>query len=160
MVKMLMWVVAGQVLTDLVKYIPFTICILGLVKPSPQSKKLHFSKNFERFVLQNIISWRTSIEDWVVLGNVTVIHFENVLTNKTREIIKVLKFLELNMDSDRLHCMAFYNFDMYQRKHQSLEKSPFTDKIRRIVNDSILSVDRILTQYGHAGIPFENYSIP
>ena len=128
--------------------------------PSPQSTKLHYSKNFERFVLENIVSWRTLIEDWVVLGNVTVIHFENVLTNKTAEIIKVLQFLGLNMDSDRLQCVELYNFDMYQRKQQILETSPFTDKIRRIVNESILSVDRTLTQHGHPGIPFEKYSIP
>ena len=127
---------------------------------SPQSKRLHYSKNFERFVLQNILSWRASIEDWVVVGNVTVIHFENVLANKTREIMKVLEFLELDIASDRIQCVAHYNFDIYQRKHHSLETSPFTENIRRIVNQSILSVDRTLTEYGHAGIPFEKYSIP
>ena len=100
------------------------------------------------------------IEDWVVLGNVTVIHFENVLANKTGEIIRVLEFLELNIDADRIQCSANYSFDMYQRIHQSLETSPFTDKIRRVVNQTILSVDRTLTQYGHPGIPFEKYSIP
>ena len=100
------------------------------------------------------------IEDWVVLGNVTVVHFENVLTNKTGEIIRIMEFLELNIDADRIQCGAHYSFDMYQRIHQSLETSPFTDKIRRIVNQSILSVDRTLTQYGHTGIPFDKYSIP
>ena len=128
--------------------------------PSPLLTKLHYAKNFERFVLQNILSWRTMIEDWVVLGNVTVVHFENVLANKTREIMKVLEFLELDIASDRIQCVAYYNFDIYQRKHHSLETSPFTENIRRIVNQSILSVDRTLTEYGHAGIPFEKYSIP
>ena len=133
---------------------------MDTLHPSSQRKKLHYTKNFERFVLQNILSWRDSIEDWVVLGNVTVIHFENVLINKTREITKVLKFLELNIDPDRIQCVAHYNFDIYQRKHPSLETSPFTEKIRRIVNESIISVNKTLTQYGHAGIPFEKYSIP
>ena len=133
---------------------------MDTLNPSPQIKRLHYSKNFERFVLQNILSWRVLIEDWVVLGNLTVIHFENVLTNKTREISRVLQFLELNIDSDRMKCVEYYNFDIYQRKHQSLETSPFTEKSRRIVTESILSVDRTLTEYGHDGIPFEKYSIP
>ena len=89
-----------------------------------------------------------------------VIHFEDVLTNKTEEIVRGLKFLDLNIDRERLECVEYYKFDMYQRTHQSLPASPFTRQIRRIVNQTILSVHNTLTQYGHAGIPFQKYSIP
>ena len=126
----------------------------------PGRHKLYYSKNFERFVLENVHSWRLIIQDWVVIGNVTVIHFEDVLSNKTREIEKVLEFLELNIDPSRLECVKYCRFDMFQRSHQRLEPSPYSENLRRIVTESIMAVDAILTQYGHAGIPFEKYSIP
>ena len=87
-----------------------------------------------------------------------MVHFEDVASDRITEVERILGFLDIEKDEDRLACLQYCNVDMYQRKSKKLERSPFTDKLRIVIDDSISKVDNILVQYGHQGIPYIKYS--
>ena len=88
-----------------------------------------------------------------------MVHFEDVISDRITEVERILGFLNIEKDEDRLACLQHCNVDMYQRNSKKLERSPFTDKLRSVVDGSISKVDSILVQYGHQGIPYGKYSL-
>ena len=49
----------------------------------------------------SVVTFRTVIEDWVRLGNIHVVHFENVLSNRVKELRRILDFLDIKIDQRR-----------------------------------------------------------
>ena len=119
--------------------------------------------NFERFTLENVNIWRTTIEDWITLGEVHVVHYENVLENRMTEIEKILNFLQITIQKWRLSCVKFCNLDMYLRKngtHTQFEVSPYSRLLKNVIWKNILDVNEMLVSYGHDGLPLDKYIIP
>ena len=102
--------------------------------------------------------FRTVIEDWVRLGNVHVVHFENVLSRRVRELSRILDFLDIKIDQKRMSCVDFCENDMFKRTADNQTSLQFTDIIKNEIEKNIQFVDQLLEKYGHDRIPFELYS--
>ena len=123
-----------------------------------EDQSIFYTEKFEKFALENIDKWRTLVEDWVILGDVIVVHFETVISDRIGQLERILKFLNLKKNDQRLECLKYCNVDMYKRKSKKLEKSPFSEELRAKINDKINKVNRLLLKYGHAGIPYDKYN--
>ena len=55
------------------------MALLARQHSSQEDTSIFSSKQFERFTMENIVVWRKIIEDWVIVGDFLVVHFENVL---------------------------------------------------------------------------------
>ena len=125
-----------------------------------EDSELFSGEKFEKFAVENLKKWQTLIEDWVVLGEVQVVHFENLVTSRIAEVKKILNFLKIQEDEQRLKCLQFCNVDLYKRKPKAAEKSPFNENLKNKVWESIRKVNSLLLKYGHEGIPYEKYDDP
>ena len=125
-----------------------------------KTRLLHYN-NFERFVLENINIWRTVIEDWVRVGDVLVVHYENILQNRTTELRKILNFIDVEVDEKRMKCVEYCKNDMYKRKVATSDQSspPYTDFLRNEVDKSIRYIDDLLVEFEQESLPFEKYNI-
>ena len=125
-----------------------------------EDSELFSGEKFEKFAVENLKKWQTLIEDWVVLGEIQVVHFENLVTSRIAEVKKILNFLKIQKDEQRLECLQFCNVDLYKRKPKAAEKSPFNENLKNKIWESIRKVNSLLLKHGHEGIPYEKYDDP
>ena len=83
----------------------------------------------ENFTLDALNIWRTTIEDWITLGTVHIVHYENVLEDRMLEIRKIMDFLSIPIQDWRLPCVKYCNFDMYLRE-------AFKTRLSRVKNEN------------------------
>ena len=61
-----------------------------------------------------------------------------------------------------MKCVEFCENDMYKRKVDTkldLLSPPFTDYLKKEVDNNLMYINDLLLQFGHEGIPFEKYEI-
>ena len=118
---------------------------------SSNETKFH---NWERFVDDNIRRWKTVVEDWVLLGNVLVVHYEKVLEDMVGESLKMLKFLSIDPPAWRVECARFCTFDMYKRKPGITPSSTptFTVDMKEKIDSVIKEINILLVKHGHARV--------
>ena len=112
----------------------------------------------EEFVRECINIWRAVTEDWVRLGDIHVVHYENVLRKRADELSSILTFLGLEIDQRRMSCVEFCQNDMYKRKAETFSQLEFTEDMKTDIVKNILYIDALLQKFGHDGIPFDLYS--
>ena len=125
-----------------------------------KTRLLHYN-NFERFVLENIHIWTTVIEDWVRVGDILVVHYENILEDRTTELKKILNFLDVEVNETRIKCVEYCKNDMYKRKVTTINQSspPYTDFLRKEIDKSMQYIDDLLVEFEHESLPFVKYNV-
>ena len=58
--------------------------------------------------------WEQIILDWVELGEVVVVHMEEVLEDRVVQVRRILHFLHIVPDERRLECVKYGKFDFYK----------------------------------------------
>ena len=124
-----------------------------------ENVQLYFTQKFRNFATKSILKWRKIIEDWVILGDILVVHYEDVLQDKMKEIKRILKFLQVEPDERRMTCLKQSVVDMFKRKSKKISKSPFSSDLSDIIRQHIDHMDSLLHEFGHPGIPYNKYKI-
>ena len=95
------------------------------------------------------------------MGEVHVVHFENVLEERMVEIEKILQFLQITIQEWRLSCVKYCSMDMYLRKNgtQSVT-SPYSNWLKVHVWETILEVNDMLINHGHESLTLDKYTLP
>ena len=97
-------------------------------------KSLNFQNNvnikidvneFDRVAKEFINIWREIVEQWVELGEVLVVHYEDVVDDKVAEVERILRYLEFIPDKRRMECMEYASLDFYKRQSDGDRKSFF-----------------------------------
>ena len=112
---------------------------------------------FEKFVFQQSLRWLEVIEDWITFGReVHFIFYENFVDNPIEETRKLVKYLKLPIDEDRLSCLSKATTGSFLRTgHQP--KIPFTLDQHRIIRMMIRQADKIVKDHNNEGLPIEKY---
>ena len=127
------------------------INILGALEQ--QEKRISFAE-LESFSLEQIENWRDIIVDWVSLGKVLVVFYENLVKEKMSELKRIFAFLEIPIIEWRFHCISHAPLDFYKRQNQvQLKKQLFSEKLNRKISATVNELNNILTSYGHESLP-------
>jgi hypothetical protein len=94
------------------------------------------------------------IEHWIILGEVLVVHFEDVVDDKVYEVERVLGFLHTALDKRRMECMKNASLDFYRRRSKIMQQNIFSEQISSSFKKNIDVVNDFLLQFG--GIPYAN----
>ena len=114
-----------------------------------EEKKAFNVKEFEKFAVIHIKVWREIIENWIKLGEVLVIHFEEVVDDKVAEVERMLIYLNFDKDKRRMECMKYADLNFYRRNSPKLRQNPYTEQLSNIIKNNIDIVNNILVQFGH-----------
>ena len=114
---------------------------------------------FEQAALGLVNSWREIVENWVKLGEVLVVHYEDVVSDKVAEVERMLRYLKMTPDKGRMECMKYASLDVYKRYGQRGWEQLYSQQLATVFRENIARVDRLLVQYGHRGIPYNKYTI-
>ena len=107
-------------------------------------------EHFGKFAVEHLEIWRDIITDWVVVGTeVLVLHYEDFLQDKMKEVRELVDYLSLGQDTRRLQCVHFASLDFYKRKTSQGKKNMFTKELASKFNKVIEDVNQILQKHGH-----------
>ena len=118
---------------------------------------VYYTDFFHEFASIQIKKWRLIIEDWITAENVMVVHYEDVVEDKVREIVRILFHLGIDKNLPRLECFDFENLTFFRRKSKNLPHSPFSAILANEIWKNVEEVDVLLRKFDHKGIPFEKY---
>ena len=140
-------------------HIGLKINIMSSLKYQGDDERRINAKEFEKVALKHIAVWRELIENWVKLGEVIVVHFEDVVDDKVAEVERILKYLNFAPGKRRLECMKYARLDFYRRHGKKMKQKLYTEQLENIFWTNIANVNSLLLQYGHRGIPYSKYKL-
>ena len=115
------------------------------------------TSEFEEFLYSGALRWFEVIEDWIIFGkDVHFIFYENVLKNPPEEMRKLMNYLGLPVDEDRLSCLAKDFIGQFYRKKQQ-QAVPFKFDHHQLVRLMIERADKLIRQHAGVALPQEEY---
>ena len=131
---------------------------LGRLINKPAENIIRISQ-LENFALEQIENWKNIIKDWVTVGQVIVVFFEDVEEDKVRELTRIFQFLDLPVNENRLNCIRNAPIDLYKRKTSAYpEMSMFSENLKDKIASTIDQVNAILKVFGHQQLPAHYYA--
>ena len=114
---------------------------------------------FQRFAMEEVGKWRDLAVDWLATSRrVLVVHYEKLKEDPEREVRRVLGFLKLKSDEQRLECMKGRRFEGFLRKRKKLEQSPYWKETHRRLQEVVQEVQEVLVLSGQEPLPLHLYS--
>ncbi|XP_050699605.1 uncharacterized protein LOC126987014 [Eriocheir sinensis] len=119
--------------------------------------------DWERFVRGQTEMWKTYAIDWLTQGrSVLLIHYERLLQDPQKELLRILHFLRLRVDQRRLKC-TLQNLDGAFRRPTPDNisyrlRDPFTPALHVVVEAAMREVDEALTKLDREPLPANFYS--
>ncbi|ROT61406.1 WSC domain-containing protein 1 [Penaeus vannamei] len=95
---------------------------------------------WDRFVRNEIELWKSYAVDWITLSRSShVVHYEHLLEDPRKELLKILHFLRIRVENRRL-------------------QDPYTPEQHRVIENAMNEVDQALMQHGWPPLPMHLYS--
>eukprot|EP00095_Tigriopus_kingsejongensis_P011216 maker-scaffold669_size115232-snap-gene-0.22 protein:Tk11216 transcript:maker-scaffold669_size115232-snap-gene-0.22-mRNA-1 annotation:"wsc domain-containing protein 1" len=118
--------------------------------------------DWPQFVAIQMSRWLDMATNWTHYSDpsqVMVLHYENVKSDVAREMRKVLKFLKLPVNEDRIECMRIHKNGFFQRGSEAHESEavPFDREVRGRIDSLIGRVSRMLAKGGYEPLPLTRY---
>ncbi|KAG7161829.1 WSC domain-containing protein 1-like 1 [Homarus americanus] len=119
--------------------------------------------DWSRFVHGQMEVWRAYALDWITLGrSVLVVHYEYLLEDPQRELLRILQFLRLRVEKQRLQCVMANLDGAFRRvtpdKISYRISDPYTKELHEVVEEGMRDVDLALVKHGWPGLPVHLYS--
>ena len=115
---------------------------------------------FHRFALEEARRWREVAVDWLLSSpRLLVVHYEHLKEDTEREIRRIVAFLRLEPDEQRLVCMRDKKFEGFLRKHKKQIVNPYRPEARAALTEAAEDVQKILRATNQPPLPFHLYSM-
>ena len=85
------------------------------------------------------------------MKNAVVVHFEDFIKDRRKEMMRILNHLDIAVDETRKECALNLNFEKYKRKSLNTEYF-FSEKVIKVAEDKMELVNKVLKQMGHKQI--------
>lgn len=134
-----------------------------------RTEDVHFSGiNWRCHIYRCITHWMQETATWICrewraigrtsVGQLHVVHYENLVENTQEEILKMLDFMNHTVDPERLKCTMAYNEGQYHRpaKQEKL-LFPFSKTEMEFIEEAICFVDELLRRQNLTRLPLGTY---
>lgn len=128
--------------------------------------KAHFvGKGWAEFVSLKIQLWRDFYMDWLTHSkpeDIHIIHYEHLKQNPVEEMRKVIQYLKLVENSDRLYCLGQHTDGLFKRKPSKnvpLDLNPYTRELKDLIYEAIDELNNILQEKGKEQLPLDVYEL-
>ena len=115
---------------------------------------------FHRFVLEEARRWREVAVDWLLTSpRLHVVHYEHLKEDTEQEIRRIVTFLRLEPDEQRLACMRDQRFEGFLRKHKKQIVNPYRPEAMAALQEAADYVQQLLEATNQPPLPFHLYSM-
>ena len=117
------------------------------------------TSEFRNFVFRGIYRWFELIDDWVQFGSdLYFVFYEDLKENPIEEMRKLIAYLGLELDEDRLACPSRHLSESFHRATQHTQ-DPFTEEHHLMISSVLLRVERLLIDQFGIKMPKYSYQI-
>ncbi|XP_070559998.1 sialate:O-sulfotransferase 1-like isoform X2 [Ptychodera flava] len=124
------------------------------------NSSLKFDKVWFRAVVWQVHLVERFANNWLQLGiPVHVVFYENIQVNPVREIAKIVKFVNLTVNEDRMACVRKNTEGNYHRQYSNkakLYKEVLSPEIKRYSQMVMERVSVFLVKHGQNPVPWRN----
>ncbi|XP_063596338.1 sialate:O-sulfotransferase 1-like [Penaeus indicus] len=118
---------------------------------------------WDRFVRNEIELWKSYAVDWITLSRSShVVHYEHLLEDPRKELLKILHFLRIRVDNRRFQCVLKNLSGAFKRTTPNgvyyRLRDPYTPEQHRVIESAMNEVDQALMQHGWPPLPMHLYS--
>ncbi|XP_042870895.1 WSC domain-containing protein 1-like [Penaeus japonicus] len=118
---------------------------------------------WDRFVRNEIELWKSYAVDWITLSRSShVVHYEHLLGDPKRELLKILHFLRIRVENRRFQCVLKNLNGAFKRTTPNgvyyRLRDPYTPEQHRVIESAMREVDQALMQHGWPPLPMHLYS--
>lgn len=85
-------------------------------------------------------------------------YYENLKENLEFELRRMLKFLEVDPDEERIACTLAYPEGKFKRKKKERKFDPFTKELTEEINGHIRNISALFREHNIAPLPFHERS--
>ncbi|XP_070539287.1 sialate:O-sulfotransferase 1-like isoform X2 [Ptychodera flava] len=113
----------------------------------------------------SVLEWQVHlyerfVNNWIGIGKpILVVHYENIKEDAVRELRRVVKFLNLTVDNERLECVRGNIEGNYHRKYSDksqLYRDVLPPPIKRYAQMVMERVSDFLVEHGQDPVPWQN----
>ena len=119
---------------------------------------------WDHFVSAKIKHWEYFYTDWIHSkeAKILVVHFENLVDNLEWNLLRILEFLDLETDSQRLECVLSNGEGQFHRRSPkkatlSQISDPFNNVQKHLIREAVRRVDQALKLASKETIPIHKY---
>ena len=88
-----------------------------------------------------------------------MIHYEHLREDPISQVRKILRFLDIEEDPERLKCLSKFKNGFFQRKSKpKLSDVPFSSGLRAAIDNIIINLNKVLVKRGYPQLPTETYN--
>ena len=106
--------------------------------------------------------WYETIVEWVSIGShVTVVHYEDLKTDRATEIERLLRFFNIPIDPIRIDCLKSTGYDNIKRKASGFQvtRAMFDTETNDLVDSYIGKMNQVLRKYKQNELPLQKYDL-
>jgi len=120
--------------------------------------KTFCTQDFQMFTFRSISRWLELIEDWVIWSpNLLVVFYEDLVDNPIRELEKMIKYLKMPTNPERINCLSPHVSGNFHRTGQ-VKVDPFTPDHQSLIGWAAEKANSTLIT--KLGIALPSYSPP
>ncbi|XP_072167159.1 sialate:O-sulfotransferase 1-like [Diadema setosum] len=113
------------------------------------------------FVKRRSREWLQLYKTFIASGKpLHILYYEHMKENLREELRQVAKFLNVEVDEKRLNCAVNQPFDTFKRKGRVEKIDPFSSEQRKLIDDKIPSLEKILKKSNYPHLPSSYYRYP
>ncbi|XP_045117318.1 uncharacterized protein LOC123508025 isoform X1 [Portunus trituberculatus] len=136
---------------------------LGVAGPDAFRGTVNVPADWEQFVRGQAEMWKTYALDWLTQGrNVLVVHYEKLLQDSKRELLRILHFLRVRPNQRRVKCTLQYLDGSFRRPTPDNVsyrlQDPFSAALHDVVEAAMKEIDATLLKQGRPLLPESLYS--
>lgn len=124
-----------------------------------------FLIGWAEFVSLKIQLWKDFYMDWLMHSkpeDIHIIHYEHLKQNPVEEMRKVIQYLKLVENSDRLYCLGQHTDGLFKRKPSKnvpLDLNPYTRELKDLIYEAIDELNNVLQEKGKEQLPLDIYEL-
>ncbi|XP_041471283.1 WSC domain-containing protein 1-like [Lytechinus variegatus] len=115
------------------------------------SRKYFKSHEWDNFVEKNSQIWENTIASWIALNNTLLVFYEDLQSELCQQITRILKFLGVPLDEERLSCTEAYPQGRFRRNKTDSDRlfDPYTKQHETIIKTHIDAASKLLLEKGY-----------
>nr|XP_054760337.1 WSC domain-containing protein 2-like [Lytechinus pictus] len=110
------------------------------------SRQYFKSHGWDNFVEEKSQVWENTIASWISLNNTLVVFYEDLQSELRQQITRILKFLGVPLDEERLRCTEAYPQGRFHRNKTDSDRlfDPYTKQHETIIKTHIDAASKLL----------------
>jgi len=103
---------------------------------------------WDTWVARGCSRWVNSVINWLYIykGPVLIVEYEEIKIDVAKQLQRMLDFLEHPYSDKDIQCVVNKQMETFHR-HRDKQFDPFTGKQRRLVQNSILKIAKLLSKH-------------